>query len=960
MAANLQNIIQLLEASQVPSQTKQAEAALKLEEDKAGFSINLLQIVAAADTPPHVRLGAALAFKNFIRRNWVDAAGNYKLKESEVHAIKSELIGLMTIVPTTIQIQLGEAVSLIAESDFWERWDTLVDDLASRLTSDNALVNNGVLQVAHSIFKRWRPLFRSDELFTEINHVLSKFSRPFLLLLQHTDQAITRNENNKVALEQNFSTLNLIVKIFYDLSSQDLPPDFEENLSDICAILHKYLAYDNPLLHSGDDAEAGVQEYVKAGIFEILTLYVQKYEDAFGTLLHQFIRSSWQFLTSIGAETKYDVLVSKALQFLTAVGSIQAHAQSFNSEDTLNEVVEKVVLPNLALRDSDLELFEDEPIEFIRRDLEGSDSDTRRRAATDFLKKLMEQFEKLVTDVVTKYINHYIQDYASNREKNWRSKDTAVYLFCSIAAKGASTAAKGVQTTNSYVDVLDFFQKNIAEDLTGANVHPILQVDSIKFIYVFRSQFTQQHWRAAFPLLVQHLNSSNYVIYTYAAIAVERALYLTTEDKEPIIPKAEVLALSKDLLQHLFKLIQQESAPEKIQENEFLMRCVMRVLIVIREGIVPITDLVLRNFTNITMVIRHNPSNPRFYYYHFEGIGALVRFAAPADPVKLENTLYDPFAAVLQADVQEFMPYVFQIFAALLEANPSGTLGEYYQQLIQPVLMPSLWDSKGNVPALVRLLSAMITRGSDYIVSHNQVEPVLGIFQKLITTRAHESHGFDLLEAVVGTFSAEVLAPYFPTIISLMLARLSNSKTENFTSRFVRFYHFVSARDDKGLGTDYFIKTSDGVQHDVFKPLYLTIILPDTQKLTRPFDRKTAVVSFTKILADSQAFIDRYQKGWALTCEALLKLLVNPPVATANDDIIADHDVDDLSFGVGFTQLNTCRKVPQDRFPEIKDVKAWAGTYLKDADKRHSGRIGQYVNSRLSPEARGALMQVMS
>jgi exportin-2 (importin alpha re-exporter) len=357
-----------------------------------------------------VRLAAALAFKNFIRRNWVDAAGNYKLGESEVQAIKSELIGLMTAVPTTIQIQLGEAVSLIAESDFWQRWDTLVDDLVSRLTTDNALVNNGVLQVAHSIFKRWRPLFRSDELFTEINHVLSKFSKPFLLLLQHTDEAITKNQNDKVALQQSFSTLNLVVKIFYDLSSQDLPPDFEENLQHICAILHKYLAYDNPLLHTDDDTESGVQEYVKAGIFEVLTLYVQKYEDAFGALLQQFIGSSWQFLTSIGGETKYDVLVSKALQFLTAVASIQVHAQAFNNEATLNEVVEKVILPNLALRESDLELFEDEPIEFIRRDLEGSDSDTRRRAATDFLRKLMEQFEKLVTEVVSKYINHYLQD----------------------------------------------------------------------------------------------------------------------------------------------------------------------------------------------------------------------------------------------------------------------------------------------------------------------------------------------------------------------------------------------------------------------------------------------------------------------------------------------------------------------------------------------------------------------
>ena len=68
-------------------------------------------------------------------------------------AIKRELIGLMVSVPASLQAQLGEAISAIADSDFWQRWDTLVDDLVSRLTPDNTVVNNGVLQVAHSIFK---------------------------------------------------------------------------------------------------------------------------------------------------------------------------------------------------------------------------------------------------------------------------------------------------------------------------------------------------------------------------------------------------------------------------------------------------------------------------------------------------------------------------------------------------------------------------------------------------------------------------------------------------------------------------------------------------------------------------------------------------------------------------------------------------------------------------------------
>jgi hypothetical protein len=38
----------------------------------------------------------------------------------------------MISVPANIQSQLGDAVGIIADSDFWERWDTLVDVRHSR------------------------------------------------------------------------------------------------------------------------------------------------------------------------------------------------------------------------------------------------------------------------------------------------------------------------------------------------------------------------------------------------------------------------------------------------------------------------------------------------------------------------------------------------------------------------------------------------------------------------------------------------------------------------------------------------------------------------------------------------------------------------------------------------------------------------------------------------------------
>ena len=470
---------------------------------------------------------------------------------------------------------------------------------------------------------------------------------------QSTDQQIEANNNNKVVLNQHIEVMNLLVKLFYDLSSQDLPPIFEDNLSDVTGLLHKYLTYENPLLATDDDSESGPLEFVKAGICEVMTLYMQKYEDAFGELCKPFITSTWNLLTTIGPETKFDILVSKALHFLTAVASIDKHAQNFNNKEVLGQVVEKVILPNIGLRESDIEQFEDEPIEYIRRDLEGSDADTRRRAATDFLRKLLEKFESLVTEVVGRYITHYLAAFNKNPSGDWKSKDTAVYLFSAIAAKGVNTTTHGVKTTNSLVDVVDFFQSNIASDLVAdTGVEPILKVDAIKFLYTFRSQLTKAQWSAAFPPLVKNLASSNYVVYTYASIAVERVLFLTNDAGQHLLGKEEVAPFSNDLLGHLFQLIEKDAAPEKIQENEFLMRCVMRVLISIKDGLLPLTDLLLQHLIHITETIGKNPSNPRFYYYHFEAMGALVRYSAPSQPEKLETDLYPPFSGILQNDVQ--------------------------------------------------------------------------------------------------------------------------------------------------------------------------------------------------------------------------------------------------------------------------------------------------------------------
>ncbi|PHH89256.1 hypothetical protein CDD83_6391 [Cordyceps sp. RAO-2017] len=957
MAADIGHISQLLNATLDPSQHRKAESALKQEATKPQYSLSLLNIVNSDSLPPNTRLASALAFKNFIRYNYVDEEGNYKLPQDEVQTIKERLIGLMISSPSNVQSQLGEAISVIADSDFWRRWETLTQDLVNKFSSTDPKVNIGVLEVAHSIFARWRPLMRTDELYTEINHVISTFGQPFVQLLVTTDGKITGNASNQEVLKGWFEVLDLQIKILHDMASHDLPPIFEENLGSISELLHKYFVYSNPLLDTDDDTEVSIVDTVKADVCELLELFTIKYDEDFSKYCDPFISSAWNLLSTTGLEIKYDNIVSKALHFLTAVAATAQHSEKFNDENVLTQIVEKVVLPNVALRESDLEMFEDEPIEFIRRDLEGSDNDSRRRSATDFLRKLLEKFEARVTHIVSSYASHYL----SQGKTDWKAKDTGVYLFMSVAAKGAVTAAQGVKTVNPLLDVVSFFEQNIASDLVGGDqTEPISTVDAIKYLYTFRSQLSKDQWKMALGPLVQNLNSPNYVVYSYAAIAVERVLFLADDAGNQMFPRADIEPFAKDLLTHLFKLIEKETSPEKLQENEFLMRCVMRILIVIKDGAAPMLDNVLTHLILITNVMKQNPSNPRFYYYHFEAMGALVRYCAATSADLFNQKLWEPFHKILAEDVTEFVPYIFQILAQLLESSPSNAVSDNFKALLEPLLAAPLWETRGNVPACTRLLSAVIPKASKILVAENQLEPVLGIFQKLLSGKKSELHAFDILDAIVYSFEPTTMDKYFGTIIQLLYTKLQGSPSDSLKLRFARFYHLVGAQLEAGYGADYFIKQSNQVDERAFAQVYPPFVLAETEKLAKPVDRKTAVVSLTKTLCDSQVFAQKFMKGWANSCRILLSLLANPPAVSAglDSEIITEASVDDIGFGLTFTPLNTCRPVARDDFPDVVDVTKWVKQYMVAANQRHGGAVEGFITQRLNelpPAARAVL-----
>lgn len=227
---------------------------------------------------------------------------------------------------------------------------------------------------------------------------------------------------------------------------------------------------------------------------------------------------------------------------------------------------------------------------------------------------------------------------------------------------------------------------------------------------------------------------------------------------------ADIAPFLQPLLTKLFALIDKGQTPEKLAENDVLMKCVLRVVITSRTDLVPIASDVIAKVTQIISAISRNPSNPKFNHFAFETLGALVRYICPGNDAavrQFQELLFPPFQEVLANDVQEFMPYVFQILAQLLAFNQ--TVPAEYLTMLAPLLTPALWEAGGNVPALVQLLTAYLSRGAAGIVERGQLPPFLGIFQKLIASKVNDVFGFDLLSEIFWNVPRLVAHAFLPS-----------------------------------------------------------------------------------------------------------------------------------------------------------------------------------------------------
>ncbi|XP_057468297.1 exportin-2-like [Actinidia eriantha] len=945
-----------------PEPRRRAEASLAEAADRPNYALAVLRLVAEPAVDEPIRQAAAVNFKNHLRSRWSSSEPNAEtlapIPDSEKEQIKALIVRLMLLSAPKIQSQLSEALAVIGKHDFPKLWPALLPELKSSLekageASDYATVN-GILSTLNSIFNKFRYQYKTNDLLLDLKYCLENFAEPLLQIFKRTaglidNVVITGGQN--VVLRSLIESQRLCCRIFYSLNFQELPEFFEDHMGEWMGEFQKYLSMKYPALEDGGGDGLEVVDELRAAVCENISLYMEKNEEEFQGYLGGFVEAVWHLLVAVSASSSRDRLTVTAIKFLTTV-STSVHHTLFARDDILQQICQSIVIPNVMLRDEDEELFEMNYVEFIRRDMEGSDLDTRRRIACELLKGIATNYKEKVTQMVSNQIQSSLALFAENPVANWKHEDCAIYLVVSLATKKAG----GTSVSTDLVDVESFFRSVVVPELQNQDVNgfPMLKAGALKFFTMFRNQISKPIAIALIPDVVRFLGSESNVVHSYAASCIEKLLLVKDDGRRARYISSDISPFLLVLMTNLFSALGKSES----EENPYVMKCIMRVL-----GVADIScEVALPCITGLTSVLNkvcENPRNPVFNHYLFEAVAILVRRSCEKDPSLIsafEAGLFPSLELILTRDVTEFFPYAFQLLAQLVELN-RPPIPQRYMQIFEILLLPDSWKKSGNVPALVRLLQAFLQKAPHELNQEGRLTQVLGIFNKLVTSPSTDEQGFYVLNTVVENLGYDVIAPHMVHIWAALFMRLQNSKTVKFVKSFLIFMSLFLVKH----GSQNLVDSMNTVQPNIFLVILEQFWIPNLKMITGSIELKLTSVASTRLICESQALLDpAASRHWGKMLDSIVTLLSRPEQDRVEEEPDVPDFADNVGYGATFVHLYNAGKKEEDPLRDIRDPKQFLVASLANFSARSPGRYPQVISENLDQANQAALLQLFS
>jgi len=406
-------LINLLQATLNPDSKirKDAEKRLSDLEANSVYVSSLVYVLSAPNVSPVIQQAASVYFKNLVRRAWdpthireaaaavgANAQEQASLTQDDKKAIRENLLEMMVASPLLVRTQLAETLKSIVSYDFPHAYPTLVPSVMANLTSGQPNRLDAALLALRNITKVYEfkpktsvdggnPRAPLDRLVEVTFPTLLQLMAPIQNEIAKADEAGDREGCRQWIMRE-----KLVYKIFWSSTQFRLPP-FIITHNDhfagwVQVLLQSWTRPVRPELAvdlQDSDLLLLPEWKVKKWIGHILHRFLQRYGDPKRVTddddpqMPRFARAFLDTYASHITAAVLDLLAwphSKQIRLSPRVANLALNyvdaaispAKTYAVlQPHMGLLLSNILFPYLCMTEEDLELWEDDPVEYVRK-----------------------------------------------------------------------------------------------------------------------------------------------------------------------------------------------------------------------------------------------------------------------------------------------------------------------------------------------------------------------------------------------------------------------------------------------------------------------------------------------------------------------------------------------------------------------------------------------------------------
>lgn len=412
---------------------KDSERQLQAFEAQPGFTAYLLDLILEPDVVLGIQISASILFKNRVDHYWVAPESKPSLlliREDEKPGIKDRLI--TTIIKThrnkQIKLQLAAALHCILDTDKWEGLSSIIKNLLSDSSNVDHVYTGLICVYEYTRIYRWSSLETSNT----SNPVLEEVAQEIFPLLEPMASQLVTNSDTL-----SYEMLYLIVKTFKFTTFSSLPSYFQDanKLGNWCQLQLYIINEPLPAAVLEEDSvdirvshpRVKTVKWCFANLHRLLARHgggfntKQRLENKFAQLfmdhfVPQILSAYWQIIEKWSTKSVWlsEASLYHMISFLEQLIDTPAWSELSSK---LEAIINHIILPTLSASNDTIELYQDEPEEYIRQFFDiNRESDTADVASINFVFRLSATKFKATIDLVLSIVNSIFQKRASDRD----------------------------------------------------------------------------------------------------------------------------------------------------------------------------------------------------------------------------------------------------------------------------------------------------------------------------------------------------------------------------------------------------------------------------------------------------------------------------------------------------------------------------------------------------------------